>query len=135
MRFLYSKTRTTYDTLLSAIKEAEIEWLESRGQARMKSANIIDRSDEIEELQKRLDQITATMKSSNFKGSKPKKEKNLLQDQDRIHPETRRKIFKRTYVDPLLQQQDSLNPTKAPFNATSVVDGGTVGGSVPEREM
>ena len=75
MRFLYSKTSTTYDTLLSAIKEAEIEWLESRGQARMKSANIIDRSNEIEELRKRLDQITATMKSSNFKGSKPKKER------------------------------------------------------------
>ena len=71
MRFLYSKTSTTYDTLLSAIKE----WLESRGQARMKSANIIDRSDEIEELRKRLDRITATMKSSNFKGSKSKKER------------------------------------------------------------
>ena len=41
----------------------------------MKSANIIDRSDEIEELRKRLDRITATMKSSNFKGSKPKKER------------------------------------------------------------
>ena len=75
MRFLYSKTSTTYDTLLSAIKEAEIEWLESRGQARMKSANIIDRSDEIEELRKRLDRITATMKSSNFKVSKLKKER------------------------------------------------------------
>ena len=28
MRFLYSKSSTTYDTLLSAIKEAEIEWTE-----------------------------------------------------------------------------------------------------------
>ena len=32
MRFLYTKETTTYDTLLAAIKEAEIEWLESKGQ-------------------------------------------------------------------------------------------------------
>ena len=30
MRFLYTKETTTYDTLLAAIKEAEIEWLESK---------------------------------------------------------------------------------------------------------
>ena len=75
MRFLYSKSSTTYDTLLSAIKEAEIEWLESKGQARMKAATIVDRSDEIEDLRKRLDHITATMKSNNYKGARPKRDK------------------------------------------------------------
>ena len=75
MRFLYSKSSTTYDTLLSAIKEAEIEWLESKGQARMKAATIVDRSDEIEHLRKRLDHITATMKSNNYKGARPKRDK------------------------------------------------------------
>ena len=43
MRFLYSKSSTTYDALLSAIKEAEIEWMESKGQARMKSTVVVDR--------------------------------------------------------------------------------------------
>ena len=36
------KEMTTYDTLLAAIKETEIEWLESRGQIRMKSATVVD---------------------------------------------------------------------------------------------
>ena len=75
MRFLYSKSSTTYDTLLSAIKEAEIEWLESKGQACMKAATIVDRSDEIEDLRKRLDHITATMKSNNYNGARPKRDK------------------------------------------------------------
>ena len=43
MRFLYTKETTTYDSLLAAIKEAEIEWMESKGQFRMKSATVIDR--------------------------------------------------------------------------------------------
>ena len=49
MRFLYTKESTTYESLLAAIKEAEIEWMESKGQFQMKAANIIDRTDEIEE--------------------------------------------------------------------------------------
>ena len=56
------------------IKEAEIEWLESKGQIRMKSTTVVDCKDEIEELQKKLDQLTATVKSNNFKGTKAKKE-------------------------------------------------------------
>ena len=75
MRFLYTKETTTYDTLLAAIKEAEIEWLESKGQIRMKSATVVDRKDEIEELRKKLDHLAATVKSSNFKGARPKKER------------------------------------------------------------
>ena len=75
MRFLYSEPSTTYDVLLSAIKEAEIEWMESKGQARLKSTVVIDRSEEIEELRRKLDQITATMKSNSYRGPKPKKEK------------------------------------------------------------
>ena len=74
MRFFYTKETTTYDTLLAAIKEAEIEWLESKGQIQMKSATVVDRRDEIEELWKKLDQLTAMVKSNNFKGTKLKKE-------------------------------------------------------------
>ena len=75
MRFLYSRASTTYDALLSAIKEAEIEWMESKGQARMKSTVIVDRKDEIEELRKKLDQIMLTMKSNDYRGQKTKKDK------------------------------------------------------------
>ena len=75
MRFLYSRANTTYDALLSAIKEAEIEWMESKGQARMKSTVIVDRKDEIEELRKKLDQIMLTMKSNDYRGQKTKKDK------------------------------------------------------------
>ena len=74
MQFLYMKETTTYDTLLVAIKEAEIEWLESKGQIRMKAATMVDHKDEKEELRRKLDQLTATVKSSNFKGTRPKKE-------------------------------------------------------------
>ena len=52
MRFLYTKETTTYDTILAAIKEAEIEWLGSKGQIRVKAATVVDRKDEIEELRK-----------------------------------------------------------------------------------
>ena len=34
MRFLYMKETTTYDSLLAAIKEAEIQWMESKGSSR-----------------------------------------------------------------------------------------------------
>ena len=74
MQFLYMKETTTYDTLLAAIKEAEMEWLESKGQIRMKAATMVDHKDEKEELRRKLDQLTATVKSSNFKGTRPKKE-------------------------------------------------------------
>ena len=64
------------------IKEAEIEWLESKNQIRMKSATVVDHEDEIDELRKKLDRLVATMRSSNFKGTKTKKEGGILhQDQ------------------------------------------------------
>ena len=66
--------RHNYDTLFAAIKEAEIEWLESKGQVRVKAATMVDRADEIEELRKKIDRLTATVKSSSFKGARPKKE-------------------------------------------------------------
>ena len=75
MRFLYTKETTTYDSLLAAIKEAEIEWMESRGQLRMKSVTLIDRSDEIKELKQKLEKLTATVKSTSFKGTCPNKDK------------------------------------------------------------
>ena len=75
MRFLYTKETTTYDSLLAAIKEAEIEWMESTGQFRMKSATLMDRSDKTEELKQKLEKLKTTVKSNAFKGVCPKKDK------------------------------------------------------------
>ena len=75
MQFLYMKDTTTYNTLLAAIKEAEIEWLESKNQIRMRSATVVNCEDEIDEIWKKLDQLVVTMKSNNFKGMKTKKER------------------------------------------------------------
>ena len=75
MRFLYTKETTTYNTLLATIKDAEIEWLESKGQICMKLATIINHSKEIEELHKKLDQLTVAVKSNSFKGTKNKKDR------------------------------------------------------------
>ena len=75
MRFLYTKETTTYESLLAAIKEAEIEWMESKGQFWMKSAMLVDHSEEIEELKQKLEKLTATVKSNSFKGTCPKRDK------------------------------------------------------------
>ena len=57
MRFLYTKATTTYESILAAIKEAEIEWMESKGQIRMKTATMVDRSEEIEDLKQKLEKF------------------------------------------------------------------------------
>ena len=75
MRFLYTKATTTYESLLAAIKEAEIEWMESKGQVRMKAATVVDRSEEIEELKQKLEKLTATVKSNTLRGARPNKDK------------------------------------------------------------
>ena len=92
MRFLYTKDTTTYDTLLAAIKEAEIEWLESKNQIRMKSATVVDREDEIDELRKKVDRLVTTMKSTNFKGKKTQEgeERFSIRIQNQLSEEERR---------------------------------------------
>ena len=75
MRFLYTKATTTYESLLAAIKQVEIEWMESKGQFCMKAATMVDRSEEIEDLKQKLEKLTATVKSNAFKGARPKRDK------------------------------------------------------------
>ena len=91
MRFLYTKETTTYDTLLVAIKAAEIEWLESKNQIRMKSAIVVNREDEIDELRKKLDRLVATMKSNNFKGTKKRSREGILHQDQKPTLQGRRK--------------------------------------------
>ena len=68
MWFLYTKETDTYDTLLAAIKEAEIEWLESKNQIRMKSAMVVDSEDEIGELRKKMNEIQQFQGDENQEG-------------------------------------------------------------------
>ena len=56
MRYLYDKESTTYDVLLAAIKDAEMEWLEAKGQLRMKSAVVTDKT-KMDELREKLDKL------------------------------------------------------------------------------
>ena len=72
MRYLYDKESTTYDVLLTAIKDAETEWLEARGHLRMKSAVVADKT-EIDELREKLDKLQATVKSVTAKKEKEKR--------------------------------------------------------------
>ena len=72
MRYLYDKESTTYDVLLAAIKDAETEWLEVRGQLHLKSAVVTEKS-EIEELRQKLDKLQATVKAVTTKKEKEKK--------------------------------------------------------------
>ena len=68
MQFLYTKESTTYDNLLAAIKEAEMEWSESRNKVRVEGAVVEEKEDELVELKKHIDKLTATVKSSSIKG-------------------------------------------------------------------
>ena len=72
MRYLYDKESTTYDVLLAAIKDAETEWLEAKGQLRMKSAVVTDKT-EMDELREKLDKLQATVKSVTAKKEKEKR--------------------------------------------------------------
>ena len=72
MRYLYDQESTTYDTLLAAIKDAETEWLEAKGQLRVKGA-VVNEKTEIDELKIQLEKLQATVKSSNIKKDKDRK--------------------------------------------------------------
>ena len=74
MHYLYDKESTTYDSLLAAMKGAELEWVESRGQTRMKSAVVADKT-EIEELRERLSELQATVKSATVQKKEKDKKK------------------------------------------------------------
>ena len=45
MRYLYDKKSTTYEVLLTAIKDAETEWIEVKGQLRMKSTVVPEQTE------------------------------------------------------------------------------------------
>ena len=74
MRYLYDKESTTYDSLLATMKGAELEWLESRNQSRLKSVTITDKT-EIEELREKLVELQATVKSAAVQKKEKEKKK------------------------------------------------------------
>ena len=69
-RYLYKKQGTTYEQLLDAAKEAELEFTESRGiSARMKAVGVTEKADsaKLQELNNRIDTLTATLKANTVK--------------------------------------------------------------------
>ena len=72
MRYLYDRESTTYEALLAAMKRAETEWSETRGQIRMKGDTVVEKK-ELDELKERLDKLQATVKSTTANTEKNKK--------------------------------------------------------------
>ena len=69
-RYLYKKQGTTYEQLLDAAKEAELEFTESRGiSVRMKAVGVTEKADsaKLQELNNRIDTLTATLKANTVK--------------------------------------------------------------------
>ena len=72
MYFLYKQEDMTYEGLLSATREAETEWTESKVSARAKGANVKEhKEEETAELKSKIDSLTAILKSSTFRTNKP----------------------------------------------------------------
>ena len=115
MRFLYTKDTTTYDTLLVAIKEAEIEWLESKNQIRMKSATVIDREDEIDEIRKKLNRLVATIKSNNFKRTKTKKERRDSPSRSKANSPRKKEDPRRNLKGPATTSAGPFKPEDSNF--------------------
>ena len=72
MRYHYDKKSTTYEVLLTAIKDAETEWIEAKGQLWMKS-DVVPEQSEMDELKEQMDKLQATVKSATAKKEKEKK--------------------------------------------------------------
>ena len=136
MRFLYTKETTTYDSLLAAIKEAEIEWMESKGQFQMKSATVIDRSQEIDELKQKLEKLTATVQLNSFKGARPKKEKkeDLLRTSVSKQKSPRKEDPRNMSKGPATTSAGPFKPNQKPFQCHKCQGWGMVGGNVLQRD-
>ena len=72
MRYLYDKKSTTYEVFLTAIGDAETEWIEAKGQLQMKSG-VIPEWSELDELKEQMGKLQATVKSAKAKKEKEKK--------------------------------------------------------------
>ena len=69
-RYLFKQDDTTYEELLDAAKEAELEFTESKGaSARLKAVGVVDKNEnsKIQELNNRIENLTAMLKANNVK--------------------------------------------------------------------
>ena len=72
MQFLYKQEEITYEDLLSATREAEMEWTESKISVIVKSASVEEQRQEgVTELQSKIDSLTTILKSSMLAIGKP----------------------------------------------------------------
>ena len=71
MHFLYKQEETTYEDMLSATYEAEMEWMESKISVRVKSVSVKEQREEgMTELKNKINSLTAILKSSTLGISK-----------------------------------------------------------------
>ena len=69
-RYLFKQDDTTYEELLDAAKEAELEFTKSKGaSARLKAMGVVDKKEnsKIQELNNRIENLTATLKAKALK--------------------------------------------------------------------
>ena len=74
-RYVYKQTEATYEILLTAAKEAELEFNENRGvSARMKAVGVTEKGDpsKIQELQSKVEKLAATLKANQVQKGKVK---------------------------------------------------------------
>ena len=74
-RYVYKQSEATYETLLKAAKEAELEFTESRTlAARVKAVGVVEKGDssKIQELHGRVEKLAATLKANNVNKVNPK---------------------------------------------------------------
>ena len=77
MRYLYKETETGYEQLLSAAREAETEWIESKT-IKVKATSVVDSGKkERDELKARIDKLTKELNKKE-KGSFFKKKTGIM---------------------------------------------------------
>ena len=81
MHLLYKQEEVTYEDLLSAIWEVEMEWTDSKISVRAKSASVGEwREEGLTELKNKIDSLTAILKSSILGIGKPERKEKKEQE-------------------------------------------------------
>ena len=81
----------------------------------MKSVTMVDRRDEIEALRKELDQLSVTVKSNNFKGTKPRKDRKDLPSGSKLSSPWKKEDPRRNLKGPATMSAGPFKPGQSNF--------------------
>ena len=94
MCFLYKQEEITYEDLLSATQEAEMEWTESKISVRAKSPSVEEQREEgATELKNKIDSLTAIFRSSTLGIGKPEGKEKKKQEKNNTERWTEEKYI------------------------------------------